>query len=169
MVFLIMENTKWKKICEYNYSVSTSGVVRNDKTNKILKNRIHRQGYLRVLLYKNGKPKDFLIHRLVLITFNPIDNYISFDVNHRNCIKSDNDLCNLEWATRKENCEHAVRNMLYPRCEKHHRCRLSDKDVLNIRILCKDGMTQSKIANKYNINQSVVSRYVNNKRGGAYR
>ena len=43
------------------------------------------------------------MHRLVLETFNPIENMKEMQVNHKNWDRLDNRLENLEWVTPKEN------------------------------------------------------------------
>jgi hypothetical protein len=59
----------WRNIQNYpNYSVSTYGRVRNDKTKKILKNQNIR-GCNCVTVFNNGERKTFQINRLVSLTF----------------------------------------------------------------------------------------------------
>ena len=98
----------WKLITGYDgkYEVSDFGNVRNAKTGRIMKLQNHN-GYLRVSLNNNGK-KLWLVHRLVLETFLPIDGK---EVNHKNHITSDNRLENLEWCTRSENCRFRKKRM----------------------------------------------------------
>ena len=86
---------RWKKIVGFeNYSVSTEGRVRNDKTRRILKPRQRPNGYFIVELLG----KDFYIHRLVAIAFIPNPNNYPV-VNHKNEVKNDNHVENLEWCT----------------------------------------------------------------------
>jgi len=48
----------------------------------LLKHSVSSNGYLFVTLSKDGKSKMFRIHRLVMETFNPIENMETMDVNH---------------------------------------------------------------------------------------
>lgn len=93
---------EWKLINDYNnYSVSNLGRVRNDKTGRILKCSLNKDGYLFVGLSKNGIVKFFKIHRLVGIHFLPnLENKETID--HRNQEKLDNSVFNLRWATKSE-------------------------------------------------------------------
>ena len=92
-----------------NYSVSTEGVVVNEKSNKILNLHISNRGYERVTLSKNNKTKKFSIHRLVADTFIP-NTENKPQVNHINEIKTDNRVENLEWVTQSENTLHSIKN-----------------------------------------------------------
>lgn len=89
------------------YQISNYGRVKslgNDKTRKekILKPWKNSYGYLYVRLSKDGKMKPFLVHRLVLQTFNPVDNMNELQVDHINMDKTDDKLSNLRYATSKE-------------------------------------------------------------------
>ena len=98
-----MEIEMWRKIqgCP-NYSVSTFGRVRNDNTNKILKNPNTTTGYKKVKLRNNNKEKNVKIHRLVAHAFisNP---YNKPCVDHIDNSKGNNRIDNLRWATISEN------------------------------------------------------------------
>lgn len=78
---------------------------------KLLKPGIDRDGYEKVVLTKNGKRKTYLVHRLVGQAFIPNPNNKP-TINHINGIKTDNRVCNLEWATHKEQKEHEIKNGL---------------------------------------------------------
>ena len=117
----------WKSIHEYEniYEVSNLGRVRTaeGKTTesmrhgtrhwkqRVLKQKIDKNGYKRVTLWKNKKSKDFLVHRLVALNFLPKLKGKEF-VNHIDGTPSNNRVENLEWCTSRENLIHAFVNKL---------------------------------------------------------
>lgn len=114
------ESEVWKDVVGYEgfYKVSNKGNVKSverlDTIGRrcgglILKPRHHKHGYFHVALYKNGKKKNKLIHRIVAEAF--ISNPKSFlEVNHLDENKKNNEITNLEWCDTKHNVNYGTRN-----------------------------------------------------------
>ena len=117
--FLKMEiNTEiWKEIfyidsngekfnCQ-NYEVSNLGRVRNKYTCKIKKQFNTKDGYKFVQLQSICSNKiNLLVHRLVGFAFLE-NNENKPQINHKNKVRFDNKISNLEWVTAFENILHA--------------------------------------------------------------
>ncbi len=92
-----------------DYFITEYGSVFSQKSGKNLKKLKswrHRQGYLRVEFSGiNGRSKK-LVHRLVGEAFIP-NPESKRTINHKNGIKTDNRVSNLEWNTHSENTKHA--------------------------------------------------------------
>ena len=162
----------WKDVIGYEgyYQISNYGLVKSldrvvDKNigqKKLLKSRLLKQGidkdgYKHVILYKNGRGSIFKTHKLVAIAF--IDNPNNKkEINHKNGVKTDNKIENLEWCTRSENVKHAFKNGLKKPIfgETHVSSKLSEEQAIKIKYGHKD-LTQYQIADLYNINQANIS------------
>lgn len=118
---------EWRKVIyeniETNYSVSSTGRVRNDLTSREL-NPSTQQDYKHTTLQINGKSKRFRVHRLVAIAFIPNPENKPY-VNHLNGNKSDNRVENLEWTTPQENTVHAWKTGLAVSVVKKEVCQYS--------------------------------------------
>ena len=96
----------YKQFRDTNYSVSKAGAVRNDETGKILKNIPTTFGYLAVCLSIGGQKKMHKVHRMVSECYLP--GYSEeLQVNHKDGIKGNNNISNLEMVTSSENNKHA--------------------------------------------------------------
>jgi hypothetical protein len=150
-----------KQIKDYpNYFVNENGQVFNKK--RELKPFKNSNGYLQIDLRNGNKPKSFLVHRLIAMTFLNNDN-LKLDVNHINGIKTDNNLQNLEWVTRSENLLHSFKLGLSKVNDKN---RKRFTEMVNIRmknrsiILNKENgifyFNVKEIAELYNLNYNTL-------------
>jgi len=121
----MMSQEIWKDIPGYeeNYQASNLGRIRSKlynlinkngvkrlNTPRIMKQRPHTKGYLCINLTKNRKSNTFLTHRIIAFCFIYNVQNKPF-INHKNCIKTDNKISNLEWVTHKENMKHYVEKL----------------------------------------------------------
>jgi hypothetical protein len=109
------------------YSLNYNGTGERRK----LKTKTHRNGYIALGLFKNGKQKGFYVHRLVMLTF---FGKSDLQVNHINGIKEDNRLENLEYCTALENTTHAIKEGLRNhKGENHCKSYLTESEVIEIK------------------------------------
>lgn len=140
----------WKPIKGYEnlYWISDKGRVKSKR--KILKQRINHKGYFDISLSKNSKKQMFIVHRLVAIHF--IKGYKNrLQVNHKDGNKKNNNSNNLEWATCKENIQHAIKNNLRAKNyqgSKVYNSAFNNKQIIKIRTLLNKGLTPTEIYKK---------------------
>jgi hypothetical protein len=89
-----------------NYYVTKEGKIYSKSHMRMLSQKTDGSGYKLVTLYNKKNKNEKLVHRLVAQAFieNPDDKAM---VNHKNKIKSDNNIDNLEWVSASENMIHS--------------------------------------------------------------
>ena len=106
----------WKDIPNYEglYQVSSLGNVKSIRQNKILKPSLTgKKEYYGVSLCVNGKPKRYMIHKLVADTF--LDNPENLPlINHKDENKLNNCLSNLEYCSHSYNVRYSRNNLKKP-------------------------------------------------------
>ena len=106
----------WRAIAGYEglYQVSDLGRVKSlnynhTGTERILRSRKNRGGYLYVNLHKDGQRKTITVHRLVATAFISNPNNLE-TINHKDEDKTNNFVSNLEWMSLKDNINYGTHN-----------------------------------------------------------
>ena len=120
-------------------------------------------GYIQIGIYKNRKQYYCYAHRLIWIYFNG-EIPDELEVNHKNGIKINNCLENLELVTRSGNNKHAFETgLINVQGESNSHAKLTNSDIRLIRSRYENSETQTEIAKDFNIKQQQISRIVNRK------
>lgn len=167
-----MNNEETKEIPGYEglYSISNNGEVYSHRKpffgvdGKIkrfrfikLRPSVDRKGYLQVSLRKDGKSITKKVHRLVLISFIGINKDKNI-VNHKNSIRNDNRLSNLEWCTQSENIRHAFDfGNMTKKGSNSGRAIFSEKDVILIRKRLASGERSIDLAKEFGVHKNTIS------------
>lgn len=115
-----------------NYSITKNGQVFSHFTNKWIAQNKDYKGYIVLSLsLPDGRSVPQKLHRLLAMMFIP-NPFNKEQVNHKNGIKDDPTLSNLEWVDHLENGMHAVHSGLYPQNQineelAHLACQLLEK------------------------------------------
>ena len=145
----------WKpaKGYEDKYLVSDKGriksIYRQGWRKDFLDGHITKLGYISVRI--NGK--NILAHRLIAETFlEKIEG--KNEVNHKNGVKTDNKVSNLEWVSRSENIKHCYKVLgrkpkpnYFPKSSKKIICIETKKTYRSISSVKKDGFNRCGVRN----------------------
>jgi hypothetical protein len=144
-----------------------NGIIEN-KPKRILKNNYYSNGYVQLILYVEKVRFNFLAHRVIAEHFieNPLDGGV---VNHKNMIKWDNRVSNLEWCTHKQNIQHAYLNKTWDRNtafgERVYNSKITNEEALYIK---KNFNKDSKNKELYALFKDKIARSTMNKIGRNY-
>ena len=175
---LLVMKEEWRPVVGYEglYEVSSFGRVKRLKRTIIRRNGMRLpiserilvpydfMGYARIGLCKKLRRKHLLVHRLVAIAFIPNPNCLSL-INHKDEIRSNNHIDNLEWCTREYNLSYGDA----PRKLKEHQLSLG-KRVIQMR---RDGteittfVSASEAARMLKLCGSCISKVCRGERGTA--
>ena len=152
-----------KEIIGYEglYSISRDGTVKSlpkkgAHGGAVKKQFQNKDGYHIVHLCKNSKCKSFLAHRVVYENFSGAIPQ-NLEINHIDGNKSNNHIGNLEVATRSENMRHAFMNGLATaKGTGNTSSKLTDENVILIRILKRTGRKYLHLAEKYGVSKSAI-------------
>ena len=158
-----LENEVWKQIegFETRYEVSNLGRVKSlvKKKTRILKLSPDAFGYLRISLYgTTSKCYSRYVHILVADAFLSKRLPHQVTVNHKNGIKIDNKITNLEFLSISENIRHAIDcGLRKTKGEKHGRAKLTEKQVKDIRERLANGEKQRILSKEFGVARTTIS------------
>ncbi len=166
---------EWRPVVGYEeyYHISRTGLLKRVKrgpatrVGKIQKPSLGKAAgkeYLRYSLCINNKHKLVTLHRVLYEAFvGPIPK--GMHINHKNGVKTDNRLENLEVVTPSENTRHGFRvlgrkaNINPQKGERHGASILTENAVREIRRLyATGGISQQALADRFGTDQTNVSK-----------
>lgn len=134
-----------------NYFIDRKGVV----SGKAVKAQtLGKNGYYYVTLYHQNTSKKLYIHRLLASLYLPNPEG-KRTVNHKDGVKTNNDLGNLEWATDSENIQHAHDTGL-----NKNRSKVDDDIRQSMFTRFMDGESMKSISEDYSFNNVTVSNHI---------
>ena len=160
-----MTKEQWKPVVGFGeyYEISSIGRVRSKHTvgrpakNGIMSQQKNAKGYKRVRLSGHGKSFTVVVHRLVMEAFVGPQPSFLHETNHKNGIKDDNRVDNLEWLTPVQNNAHAVSMGLWHphKGESHGMAKLKASDIPVIRA-CEGKETSGQVAKRYGVTGTAI-------------
>lgn len=160
---------EWRPIPGFDgYEVSDTGEVRSvsrvlslrdgnvqRRRGKVLRSNVGSGGYLftHIGSEAGGTAQTVRVHRLVALAFLPNPNNLP-EINHKNGIKTDNCLANLEWCDKSHNGRHAAQIGLNPNAS------LTPDEVREIRAASRTGVPQSVIAARFKRSKKAVREVI---------
>ena len=124
-----------------DYLITEEGDVYSRKFGKLKKRKQQTtdKGYKTIVLWNNGKIKNYRVNRLVAETYIPNPDNLP-EVNHKDEDKTNNNVANLEWSTHADNVQHSLaRSYIVENVSTGER-----QTIFNLRAFCRQlGLNRS--------------------------
>lgn len=146
------------------YQACPTGRIWSTRSRKYLKPWITENGYYQVVV----RGKGLRVHRLVALAYIPNPAGKPF-INHKNGVKTDNRVENLEWCTRQENAQHSIHvlgHWVNNRGTKGCNAKLTDNQVYEMRDLKNEGFSYSRLSRIFNVSPQTVVAIVKRRNWG---
>lgn len=165
---------EWKNLFGFEkfYRISSHGNLYSIRSKKLRAKSKYENKYNRIIICKDGERYTVSLHRLVADAFLPKIEGKNY-VNHKNGIKSDNRVSNLEWCTMAENNKHKFDSGLHPKYTKRHmdqfyetckkRRKFSLEKAKEIISLYKSGISIFKLAKENGVREYTIRLLVKGK------
>jgi DNA-binding transcriptional regulator YiaG len=161
--------TIWRSVPGYAgiYDISDDGQIARIATHGIEPKKILRllkphkkpNGYLATDLQVGQERYRSYVHRLVYRAFRG-EIPIGLEINHLDGDKSNNNLSNLELVTRSANMTHSFQNLDPSRNRvrgaEHHKAKLSEEKVAEIKRLRKSGLSRGEVAGMFGVSKTAI-------------
>jgi hypothetical protein len=154
------EDERWVEIPGYpGYAASDLGRVKNLKRDAVLSGTLTKEGYWQVCIRKVDRRTVAYVHRLVAFAFlGPAPD--GFVVNHKNAVKTDCRVENLEWVSVRDNVRHAASLGLLGcgrlKGEENPNVKLTEDAVREMRALRRGGATLAALGRTYGVTAQTV-------------
>ena len=148
----------FSKLKPNTYFISNKAEIWSKTTNKILKPKLDKDGYLTISL--RGKDASIIALRVATImmyTFvgNPPKNMKDPTVNHKDSNRTNNNIDNLEWMERSQNASIRIRS---GKGIENHEAILTEKQVKDIVLLIQQTeLSYEQIAQQFHVEKSSIS------------
>lgn len=157
----------WKEVVGYEsiYMVSDLGRVRSftrHSGGRVLNPPACKQGYINLLLYKDGRIRGRGVHALVLEAFvGPCP--AGMETCHKDGNPQNNHLANLRWDTPVANHADKIRHGTRPTGSKNPKSKLVEADIPRIKRLHTEGVACQSIARLFDVSASAIFRIISGK------
>lgn len=163
-----MNTENWKTLPDFeDYQVSDKGSIRRVSSGKgtramrHLKPCIDRGGRMVFNARKNGKTKQWKVHRAVMLAFKG-DCPLGKEVAHIDGNQQNNRLENLMYASPSENNSHKVGHGTQPVGSKMWNAKLTEQDVVDIRAKSPQ-ISYAKLAAEYGVHMVTIAQVITRK------
>jgi hypothetical protein len=141
-----------------NYFVTSCGEIFSKATNRKLVKSVGSNGYETVTLCRDNTRKTHSVHKLVALAWIPKVSGKEY-INHKNGIKTDNSLENLEWCTQSDNIRHSISTGLanVAKGSAVAGSKLTEEDIPIIRKLLVDGFNDREVGELFGVGRKAIS------------
>lgn len=152
-------------VCSEAFMISTNGILISKRTDKIVRQRTNKNGYLchaTKIDGRNGTAVNIKIHQAVAKAFidNPDDKP---QINHKNGDKTDAHVSNLEFNTGSENICHAYETGLIKKVTgyDHPSSKLTVEQVTDIKKRLNAGLSRREVSRQTGIGKWTIDSIAN--------